>query len=44
MLACPDKGMQLHYVLETEPLLLLKALVKNVCPHNEVILSVLLWW
>lgn len=38
----PDKGMHLHCVLETKPFLLLKASVKNVCPHNEVILSLIL--
>lgn len=35
--------MHLHCVLESKPFLLLKALLKNMCPHNEVILlSVLL--
>lgn len=34
--------MHLHFVLESQPFLLLKALVKNMCPHSEVVLSVLL--
>lgn len=41
-LGCPDKGMHLHCVLATEMAQFLNALVMNVCPHNEVILSVLL--
>lgn len=38
----PENSMYLYCILETLPFLLHKALLRNVCPHNEVIISVLL--